>query len=94
MPDFDGKIHHIEKGVEIILPINSYHCHPVSLLIIFHYQTLSHTEILMHANFQDFYEQPQKFNPQRFMDGVGDLKTLKEAGKIFQEVLNFSLTDF
>lgn len=57
LTDFDGKSYHIEKGVEIILPINSYHCHP------------------------DFYEQPEKFDPQRFMDGVGDLKTLKEEGK-------------
>lgn len=58
MADFDGKSYHIEKGTEIILPINSYHCHP------------------------DFYpEHPEKFDPQRFVDGVGDLKTLKEEGK-------------
>lgn len=56
LADFDGKSYQIEKGVEIILPINSYHCHP------------------------DFYEQPEKFAPERFLDGVGDLKTLKEAG--------------
>lgn len=62
LADLDGKMHHIEKSVEIILPINSYHCHP------------------------DYYEQAEKFKPQRFLDGVGDLKTLKEAGACIVEM--------
>lgn len=56
LTDFDGKSVNVEKGIEIILPIESLQRHP------------------------DFYKDPGKFTPERFLDSSVITRNLTNAG--------------